>query len=78
MIYLLYWIGIFILSFALCTLIKVYRYDDEELPVSKDQLFHILKILLILGTIFLFSSLPFINYKLNKTKIHYPYEQLSD
>lgn len=78
MIYFLYWIGIFILAFALCALIKSQRYEEDELPISKEQLFQILKVLLIIGSIFLASSLPFINYKkqeeLNRTKIHYLYE----
>lgn len=73
MIYFLYWIGIFILAFALCTLFKINQYEEDELPFSKDQLFHVIRILIVVGTIFLASSLPFINYKklqeLNRTHI---------
>lgn len=75
MIYFLYWIGIFILAFALCALFKINQYEEDELPFSKDQLYYVIRILIVIGTIFLTSSLPFINYKksqeLNRTHIKY-------
>jgi hypothetical protein len=78
MIYFLYWVGIFIFAFALCTLIKVQQYDEDELPFTKEQLHRVIQILLIIGSIFLVSSLPFINYKkfeeLNRTSIQYIHE----
>lgn len=78
MIYFLYWIGIFIFAFALCTLIKIHQYDEDELPFTTEQLYRVIQVLLIIGSIFLVSSLPFINYKkfeeLNRTLIQYIHE----
>ena len=65
MIYILYWIGIFILSFALCLLIKLQQ-NEEDLPLSKEQIFQLLKILLIISIIFITLSITFINWKNNQ------------
>jgi hypothetical protein len=65
MIYILYWIGIFILGFALCLLVKLQQ-NEEDLPISKEQIFQLLKILLIISIIFITPSVTFINYKNNQ------------
>ena len=73
MIYFLYWIGIYITGFSLCGLIKVQRSDEQDLPYPKEQMIQILAIVMMVGGIFIVSSLPFINYKkqkeLNQSKI---------
>lgn len=66
MIYFLYWIGVYIAGFSLCGLIKVQRSDEDDLPYPKEQLIQILAVVLMIGGIFIVSSLPFINYQREK------------
>ena len=70
MIYFLYWTGIFILALSLCLMIKIGKSEEEEdLPFSEEQIFQVLVFLLGLGFIIIASTLPFINYKINSTKM---------
>lgn len=62
MIYLLYWIGILILGFAIMTLAKVSNAEDEDLPIDKDNLIRVVLFLTIIGYTFIAVSKPFINY----------------
>lgn len=71
MIYFLYWIGIYITGFSLCGLIKVQRSDEEDLPYPKEQMIQILAIVMMVGGIFIVSSLPFINYQREKEMNNY-------
>ena len=69
MIYFLYWTGIFILALSLCLIFKLGKSEEEDLPFSEEQIFQVLVFLLGLGFIIIASTLPFINYKINSTKM---------
>lgn len=56
MIYFLYWVGVFILTLALCFLIKISNVDEDELPFPKEAIIRALTFLTIIGSIFLLVS----------------------
>ena len=56
MLWLLYWIGIFILTLALCFLIKISNVDEDELPLPKEAIIRALTFLTMIGSIFLLVS----------------------
>lgn len=63
MLWLLYWIGIFILTLALCFLIKISNVDEDELPLPKEAIIRALTFLTIIGSIFLIVSQTFMRCK---------------
>ena len=63
MLWLLYWIGIFILTLALCFLIKISNVDEDELPLPKEAIIRALTFLTTIGSIFLLVSQTFIRCK---------------
>lgn len=66
MTYFLYWIGIFILAFSICAIIKVEQCEDSELPFNKEHVFKVITILIALGSIFIGVTLPFLNSEKSK------------
>lgn len=63
MLWFLYWIGIFILTLALCFLIKISNIEEDELPLPKEVIIRALTILTVIGSIFLLVSQSFIRCK---------------
>lgn len=60
--YIIYWLGILVLSFSLLAAFKLSKVDDElELP--KEAIIKIISILISVGIIMIFVSLPIINYQ---------------
>ena len=56
MLWLLYWIGIFILTLSLCFLIKISNIDEDELPLPKEAIIRALTFLTMIGSMFLLVS----------------------
>ena len=63
MLWFLYWIGIFILTLALCFLIKISNIEEDELPLPKEAILRALTLLTIIGSIFLLVSQTFMRCK---------------
>lgn len=63
MLWLLYWIGIFILTLALCFLIKISNVDEDELPLPKEAIIRALIFLTMIGSMFLLVSQTFMRCK---------------
>jgi hypothetical protein len=63
MLWFLYWIGIFILTLALCFLIKISNIEEDELPLPKEAILRALTFLTVIGSIFLLVSQSFIRCK---------------
>lgn len=63
MLWFLYWIGIFILTLALCFLIKISNIEEDELPLPKEAILRVLTFLTVIGSIFLLVSQSFIRCK---------------
>ena len=67
MLYILYWFAILIISFILLTLIKIYKLEDEELPLPKEAIYQSLTILAIIASLIFAITIPGLNFK-NKSE----------
>lgn len=62
MTYIIYWLGILVLSFSLLAAFELSKVDDE-LEFPKEAIIKIISILISVGIIMIFVSLPIINYQ---------------
>lgn len=62
MAYIIYCLGILILSFSLLAAFELSKVDDE-LEFPKEEIIKIIGILILIGIIMIFASLPIINYQ---------------
>lgn len=65
--FILYWLGIFLLMLSACCLYKYNSIDEDELPIDKDALTQILLVIAMIGGIMICVTMPFINYDKRKT-----------
>lgn len=68
MVTFLYWVGIFIITFAALSAWKLNQYEEDELLLSKEEIFRIVMILTIIGAIILSIIMPFKNYQMKQER----------